>query len=317
MKNKIYVQVFLMLILVFISSCKKEVKPTPKINVEALPKIKLNIYSYTYQTRFPVEIDVWDSGYSTVTDLGIIYSEDSVFTQSNQISFGAGKGLFYKEVQLDFSSNNKGFFVKSYAVNSEGTAYSETKYIKNPYSFYSYKSDNVKDASGNSYETIKLGNGQYWMAADLKNLNTSNGTAINVSNMNLGKYGGYYYYKIVNDDVCPSGWRLPRNSDWTNLYNYITDSVKNYELSVFNTVTSSNSVLNVIQNSYYPNDNYLKFNNKYSGKYLDSNYYNVGFDVSYWTVNDSLQNQLQLFNFKTGKFLTQDSYFHPIRCMKE
>jgi uncharacterized protein (TIGR02145 family) len=103
----------------------------------------------------------------------------------------------------------------------------------------------VKDIDGNTYPTIIIGS-QEWMASDLKTTRYSNGDSIlNGQNVNTwlsaaasktgaycilkndtsyankrGKiYNGHILYE--NRNVCPSGWRVPKDSDFIMLEAFI------------------------------------------------------------------------------------------------
>jgi uncharacterized protein (TIGR02145 family) len=99
----------------------------------------------------------------------------------------------------------------------------------------------VSDVDGNSYETVAIGN-QCWMKSNLRVMNYNNndpipdltnstwGTAIigartgyDVSvvplNDYVGTFGYLYNWYAVNDSrkLCPDGWHVPTDAEWTNL----------------------------------------------------------------------------------------------------
>jgi uncharacterized protein (TIGR02145 family) len=101
----------------------------------------------------------------------------------------------------------------------------------------------VNDIDGNSYNTVKIGN-QIWMKENLKTTHYNNGDPIpNVSNngewnslttgarcyynndsaANTGTYGGMYNFFAVEDNrqLCPTGWHVPTDSEWTILTDYL------------------------------------------------------------------------------------------------
>ena len=100
----------------------------------------------------------------------------------------------------------------------------------------------VTDIDGNIYNTVQIGS-QCWMKKKLKTTAYRNGTAIpNVadtsawSNLTTGayvwydndiswkdSYGALYNWFAVDDDngLCPTGWHIPNESDWTVLGNFI------------------------------------------------------------------------------------------------
>jgi len=108
---------------------------------------------------------------------------------------------------------------------------------------------NVFDIEGNSYKTIYIGN-QQWMGENLKTAKYNDGTLIpNVkdntqwSNLTTGawayynnyaannvKYGKLYNWYAVspitngNKNICPVGWHVPTDAEWTALTDYLGGS---------------------------------------------------------------------------------------------
>ena len=100
----------------------------------------------------------------------------------------------------------------------------------------------VTDIDGNIYHVVTIGT-QVWMVENLKTTKYRDGTSIpNVignstwgllttgvycdydnSSSNSTTYGRMYNWYAINDahNICPSGWHIPTDAEWTTLTNYL------------------------------------------------------------------------------------------------
>jgi uncharacterized protein (TIGR02145 family) len=103
----------------------------------------------------------------------------------------------------------------------------------------------VKDVDGNVYPAITIGK-QVWMAENLKTTKYNDGAAIllvkddkawkalkkpaycwynnNIANKDV--YGALYnWYTVSTKKLCPKGWHVPTDAEWTTLTNFIGDPI--------------------------------------------------------------------------------------------
>jgi uncharacterized protein (TIGR02145 family) len=190
---------------------------------------------------------ITDNGKADITAKGLVWSTSPNPTLTNNIgvtNLGVGNSSFSSEITG--LTANITYYVRAYAVTSQGTAYGNeisftTTFLNdnlNPNLSYG----SMTDQNGNSYATIVIGN-QEWMAENLKAVTYRNGDTIpNVTddfvwnNLNSGAwshyennsnfenpYGKLYNWYVVSDprNVCPTGWHVPSDSEWTELTDYL------------------------------------------------------------------------------------------------
>jgi uncharacterized protein (TIGR02145 family) len=105
----------------------------------------------------------------------------------------------------------------------------------------------VKDADGNIYQTIAIGN-QVWMVENLRTTHYRNGDAIpqiteinewsalttgaacdyKNDEKNSGVYGKLYNWYAITDkrNICPKGWHIPTDEEWHTLVLFLDSAAK-------------------------------------------------------------------------------------------
>jgi uncharacterized protein (TIGR02145 family) len=127
------------------------------------------------------------------------------------------------------------YYLRAYATNSVGTGYGEQI-------SFNTMTGTVTDIDGNSYYTITIGN-QEWMSENLKVTKYQNGDPIpeieddviwgglttdgSCTNRNVENFSGIYgrlynWYAVIDKrNVCPSGWHVPSDGEWTILTTFL------------------------------------------------------------------------------------------------
>jgi len=109
----------------------------------------------------------------------------------------------------------------------------------------------VKDIDGNAYPTVSIGK-QVWMAENLKTTRYCNGDFIGTTTpatldielesapkyqwaydgneSNVPSLGRLYTWYVATDSrkVCPKGWHVPTDSEWTELTDYLINNGYDY-----------------------------------------------------------------------------------------
>ena len=79
---------------------------------------------------------------------------------------------------------------------------------------------------GKEYKTVEIGK-QVWMSENLAYKASNNCWAYNNDEKNVAKYG-YLYGVYTSTKVCPAGWHLPTDAEWTQLEKYLMENSFSY-----------------------------------------------------------------------------------------
>jgi uncharacterized protein (TIGR02145 family) len=182
--------------------------------------------------------NVTSDGGSPVTARGLVYGTSPSPIISNSIlTIGSGTGTF--SGTISGLAPNTTYYVRAFATNSAGTAYgNEVQFTSS-----AIMEDKIVDIDGNMYNTIRIGN-QQWMKENLRVSHYLNGDPIPVApnveiwtSASSGLRGWYnndsvsynniygtlynWYAAVDIRGICPVGWHVPTDTEWTTLSNYL------------------------------------------------------------------------------------------------
>lgn len=194
-----------------------------------------------------------DPADTPISAKGIRYgtNQSGIYDSRSSFSIEEGSG------DSDFTSTMTGlimdtvYYVTAYATNASGTAYGEIKSFRTdsipaPINFsQDVNYGSVTDFDGNSYKTITIGT-QTWMAENLKTTHYNDGSEIPLvveeAEWSFSGTHGYCWYKndeanykdvygalykmfaVSTDKLCPAGWHVPTDEEWTVLADYLGGS---------------------------------------------------------------------------------------------
>jgi uncharacterized protein (TIGR02145 family) len=244
----IYPLLLMVVLLVFASSCKKDDDDNGNGNNTGIPVLSTTAVTDITQTTAKSGGNITSDGGATVTARGVCWSTNQTPTISdNKTTDGTGAGNFASSVSG--LSANTPYYVRAYATNSNGTGYGSAMSFTTQQGAASF----TDTRDGNVYQTVTIGN-QVWMAENLKYLPSVvepgtgsqtthyyyvygyNGTDVNAAKAtsNYITYGVLYNWPAAMNGaassptnpsgvqgVCPAGWHLPSDAEWTQLTDYL------------------------------------------------------------------------------------------------
>jgi uncharacterized protein (TIGR02145 family) len=208
------------------------------ITTVGLPTITSTSASSVTSTSATFGGNVTNDGGATVTARGVCWSASANTTLAdNFTSDGTGTGIFSSTLNLTGLTPNTRYYIRAYATNSNGTAYGNEIIFATRGA-----TGTVSDIDGNTYSTIVIGT-QTWMAENLKTTKYSDGTSIplvtdgtawaalttpaycwnnNDEATYKATYGALYnWYAVNTGKLCPTGWHVSSNAEWTTLTTYL------------------------------------------------------------------------------------------------
>jgi len=326
-----------------------------------LPKVTIGQLTNISTTTATFSANVASDDESSITARGVCWSTSPYPTTSDFKTInGTGSGTYTSNIAG--LSPNTTYYVRAYARNAQGTVYGEL--MK---SFRTSPSPNPSPGmvgntftdprDGKVYKTVKIGN-QTWMAENLAYLpsvagpvaesettpyyyvydyNGTNVSAAKATN-NYNTYGVLYNWPAALT-VCPDGWHLPSDAEWTQLENYLIANGYNYDGSttgnkIGKSLASASGWNSYSETGSVGNTDYPAYRNKSGFTALpggnrgyDEAFY-FGYDVGigyegYWwssTQYDGSNAWLRLLYYSNSfvnRYYDYKDYGFSVRCVRD
>jgi len=251
MKNYLQIIGAIVLLTLVLSNCKE---PTPP-PTPTRPKVRTDTVPESLSQTWAI-ISGWVQAGYLPTTVSFEYDTDlkqEVFRYKTpaDIDTISGNTEFLRMAYLSNLTPNTTYYYYIKAENALGVAVGITKEFTTldvDTSKFAFNPDlvygEISDIEDNIYKTIQIGD-QIWMAQNLAVTKYNDGEEINLVtdykwqytdtsgidayswyNGIETKYGALYnWYAVNTDKLCPDGWRVPTEDDWTTLINHLGGAV--------------------------------------------------------------------------------------------
>ena len=256
-------------------------------SVEAKTEGNTVVVSYQLQSSNAVEISLYVSEDGGRTFAGPLKS----------VRGDVGKGIQQGSRRIVWDVLNEREFVHSSNMVFRVKAVSPFGTLRDP-------------RDGKTYKTVKIGS-QVWMAENLAYKPSSgNYWAYDNNSSNVAKYGYLYDWQTARN-VCPTGWHLPSDAEWTQLENFV-GSNPGTKLKAKNGWSSNGNGTDDYGFSALP------------GGYRGSNgeFYDIGSDGYWWSSTEGNANNVwgRRMNYDYSNVRRYDyvkSWGFSVRCVRD
>jgi uncharacterized protein (TIGR02145 family) len=242
--------------------------------------------------------NITSDGGATITAQGVCWSTSQTPTITDtHTTDGSTTGAFMSNITSLNASTT--YYVRAYATNSSGTAYGSDLTFSTLSTVVPCTGIPTISYGGQVYNTVQIGT-QCWLKENLNignkinsSTNQSNNSIIekycyNELESNCTTYGGLYQWNEMMQyvttqgtiGICPSGWHIPSNAEWTAVTNYLGG------------LSSAGGKMKEIGIAHWaaPNTNATNesgFTSLPGGFSVTSNLFNnLGYNANFWASNE-------------------------------
>jgi uncharacterized protein (TIGR02145 family) len=214
--------------------------------------------------------------------------------------------------------------------------------------------DKITDIDGNTYTSVKIGT-QTWIVENLKTTKYLNGDLIGTTNpatmditgesipkyqwayngneSNVAIYGRLYTWYAATDNrkVCPAGWHVPADDEWTTLTDYLTNNRYSYggsgnQIAKSIAATkgwSTNGTAGNVGNDQESNNSsgFTAFPGGYrfaAGTFTNFGFYGIWWSATEYNATTALSRFITSYSsFVTRSYYSNKFYGYSVRCVKD
>jgi uncharacterized protein (TIGR02145 family) len=295
---------------VFAISCNKD----DGNGQENLPIVSTSEVTEITRTTARSGGNITDDRGTSITARGVCWSTGQTPTISdNKTEDGTGAGSFTSSVTG--LAPNTSYYLRAYATNSEGTGYGNAMLFTSQEDSSNTFTD---PRDGRVYQTVEIGT-QVWMAENLAYA-PSGGDYWAYANddANVEIYAYLYDWETALD-VCPTGWHLPSDAEWTELTDFLGENAGG-KLKSTGTIEAGTGLW------YDPNTgatNEIGFSALPSGHFHYNGYFNgIGRVGCWWSATEGNSNDAWYrrmycdYSYVSRYGINKESGF-AVRCIKD
>jgi len=208
-----------------------------------LPSIITSVIDIVTPVSAICKANINSDGGSSLSERGVCWSTAQLpVITDNKVSGGTGTGEF--SMIITGLTELTEYYARAFATNRTGTVYGEELHFTT-LEDHTGETGTIEDADGNIYQTTGIGS-QFWTTENLKTTSFNDAEQIplvtddntwgdlvgpgycwydNNEITNKDTYGALYnWYTVISSKLCPSGWHVPTDADWTALETFLGGS---------------------------------------------------------------------------------------------